>query len=431
MTHARTPLHLRRWNDRAVVALTVVAFASGFGQFGAISALSAVARSFGQVVRGTTIADQAGLSGTKLGVGLAILRLASLGGLGVAGLADRLGRRRVMLLAVTIGLGVTAAAALSPSYWWFVAIYACGRPMLSATNGLAEVAASEETGSADRAKAIALVAAGYGVGAGVTAILHNLRVGGSGFRVLLLLSLVPLLAVGALRRWIHEPDRYASDRGAVGHPLPVLSAVGPGFRRRLGVIALVAFALSMISGPANSFAFLYADDVVHQARGLTAAMVALAGVTGLVGLLLGRKLADTLGRRVTGVIGMVGIALFGVLTYSGSSIALVLGYDLGVLAGSVLAPGVGALVNELFPTSIRASVTGWWIAAGVVGAVAGLVAFGALADVGERFSVAALITFVPATAAAGAFFLVPETLGHDLDEERELSPSSRLRDDRS
>ena len=57
-------------------------------------------------------------------------------------------------------------AALSPSYWWFVAIFACGRPLLSATNGLAQVTAAEQTASADRAKAVALVAAGYGTGAG-------------------------------------------------------------------------------------------------------------------------------------------------------------------------------------------------------------------------------------------------------------------------
>ena len=45
---------------------------------------------------------------------------------------------------------------------------------------LAQVAAAEETASHDRAKAVALVAAGYGVGAGLTAIIHGLAVGRSG-----------------------------------------------------------------------------------------------------------------------------------------------------------------------------------------------------------------------------------------------------------
>jgi hypothetical protein len=38
---------------------------------------------------------------------------------------------------------MTVAAAASPGYWWFVAIFACGRPLLSASNGLAQVTAAE------------------------------------------------------------------------------------------------------------------------------------------------------------------------------------------------------------------------------------------------------------------------------------------------
>jgi MFS family permease len=110
---------------------------------------------------------------------------------------------------------------------------------------------------------------------------------------------------------------------------------------------------------------------------------------------------------------MVAIALFGALAYSGSGPALVAGYILGVLSGSVLAPAVGALLTELFPTSVRASATGWWVTAGVLGAVGGLVAFGAVADVGNRFAAAADLVFLPTAAAAGLFWLLPETRGKE------------------
>ena len=136
-------LRLHRWNDRAVAGLAIAAFASGFGQFGVVAALGDVARGFGQVTHGAALADQAGLSGTELGIGLAIMRLASLGGLPITGLADRFGRRMMLLLTVGAGLAMTVAAAASPGYWWFVAIFACGRPLLSASNGLAQVTAAE------------------------------------------------------------------------------------------------------------------------------------------------------------------------------------------------------------------------------------------------------------------------------------------------
>jgi len=404
-------LRLHRWNDRAVVAVAIAAFASGFAQFGVVAALGDVARGFGQANLGATLADQAGLSGTDLGIGLAIMRLASLGALPITGLADRFGRRRMLLVTVGLGLAMTAAAAASPSYWWFVAIFASGRPLLSASNALAQVTAAEETGSADRAKAVALIAAGYGTGAGVVAIVHSLAERAIGFRGVFVLALIPLALLPLLSRWITEPDRFTVAAAEDKHPMPVLGAVAPRFRRRLLVVAVLAFAVSVITGPANSFVFLFAQNFLHQRGIVTAAMVLGAGAAGLVGLLAGRWLADRVGRRLTGALAMVAVALFATLTYTGSAPALLAGYILGVFAGSVFAPAAGSLVNELFPTSVRASVAGWSLAAGVLGAVAGLVIFGAVAEAVHRFAVAGLVTFLPAALVMALFWLLPETRG--------------------
>ena len=259
-------LRLHRWSDRAIVAVAITALASGFGQFGVVAALGDVSTQLGHVAPGGTIADKVGLSGTSLGIGLAIIRLASLGSLPLIGSADRLGRRRVILVVTTVGLALTAVAAASPGYWWFVAIFAFGRPLLSATNALAEVMAGEETGSRDRAAAVALVAAGYGVGAGLSAIIHSLASGTLGFRGIFALAVVPLVVVFAVRGWVEEPSRFMVAEAEADHPTPVLGAVGPRFRRRVVILALIAFAISVITGPANSFLFLFAQDVVHQAR---------------------------------------------------------------------------------------------------------------------------------------------------------------------
>src|ERR1019366_9013231 len=252
-----------------------------------------------------------------------------------------------------------ALAAASPSYWWFVAIFACGRPLLSATNGLAQVTAAEQTASADRAKAVALIAAGYGAGAGVIAIVHSLASHAIGFRGVFVMALIPLALLPLLWRWIEEPDRFTVAAAGSEHPFPVLDAVARPFRRRLVVIVVLAFAVSLITGPANSFVFLFAQNFLHQRGTVTAAMVVGAGVAGLAGLLAGRWLADRVGRRLTGALAMVTVALFATLTYTGSAPALLAGYILGVFAASVFAPAAGALINELFPTSVRASWPGW------------------------------------------------------------------------
>jgi MFS family permease len=410
---ATMELRLRRWNDRTVWAVTALAVASGFGQFGVVAALGSVAKSFGHISQGSSIADQAGLSGTELGIGLAIIRLASLGGLPLSGLADRFGRRRVLLGTVTLGLALTALTTVSPGYWWFVVIFALGRPLLSATNAVSQVTAAEQTGSRDRAKAVALVAAGYGVGAGITAILHSLFRHTLGFRGLLALCLVPLVLVQLVRTKVPEPDRYAIAAASPEHALPVfgVAALHGRHARRLWLVVAITFMISVITGPANTFVFLFAQSFVHLSGRITALMVVGAGVSGLAGLLAGRYLADRVGRRPTAALGMAAIAAFGVLTYTGSAAALVVGYVAGVLSGALLAPALGALVNELFPTSVRASVAGWVVAAGVLGAVAGLLAFGAVADVGNRFGLSAAVLFLPSALAGALFFALPESKG--------------------
>jgi MFS family permease len=414
-TRPAATLRLHHWSDPAVLAIAVIALASGFGQFGAVAALGDVSKQLGHVAAGASIADKVGLSGTSLGVGLAVIRLASLGSLPLIGSADRLGRRRVILAVTVAGLAFTVAAAASPGYWWFVVIFAFGRPLLSATNALAEVMAAEETSSTDRTAAIALIAAGYGVGAGISAIVHSLASGVLGFRGIFALAIIPLAVVVLVRRRVEEPSRFTIAEAEAEHPTPILAAIGPPYRGRVALLALVGFAVSIISGPANSFVFLYAQDVVHLAGYVVALMVAGSGITGLLGLLAGRWLADHVGRRPTCSVALVAIAVTGAVCYSGSRPALVAGYLVAVFLASIFAPAVGSLLTELFPTSVRASAIGWWTVAGVLGAVAGLVAFGAVADVGNRFAAAADVVFLPCALAAGLFWLLPETKGRELE----------------
>ncbi|HEX3567387.1 MAG TPA: MFS transporter [Acidimicrobiales bacterium] len=410
---SRNEFRVHHWRDPAIVGVALVAIAVGFGQFGLTATLGNVARHFGHLAHGTTISDQAGLSGTRLGLGLAAVRLASLGGMPLAGLADHLGRRRVLLLACGIGLAATAASAAAPNYWWFVVVFALGRPFLSAASALAQVEAAEQTGSAQRAAAVALVAAGYAVGAGATAVIYGLAGNALGYRGILVLALAPLVGLPFAARWVTEPDRFVRAANIQRQRQPVLGAVARPYRARLALVVTLAFSLGVITGPANTFVFLYAQNV-HGFSGIAdSALVVGAGVLGLGGLLTGRWLADRVGRKPTAMGAMAGIGVFGILCYSGSQVALVVGYLLGIAAGGVIAPCAGAFVNELFPTSVRASVAGWNVAGSVLGAVAGLLAFGAVADVANRFGPAALVTFLPAMALSVLFLFLPETRGHE------------------
>lgn len=413
---APPPPRLYRWTDPPVIGLALVAAAAGFGQFGAVAALADVAATFGEVGEGDdlTLAEQAGLSGTVLGLGLAIIRLSSLLSLPLAGSADHLGRRRTLTVFASLGLLVVALSSLSPGYWWFVLLFAASRPLLTAANAVALTSAAEQTSSADRSRAVALLAAGFGVGAGTFAVVRGLLGDDVSFRPVFALALVALGIVALAHRIVVEPDRYRR-LDTTGEPPPRLGLVPRRHLPRLGPVLVVGFSIAVVTGPANSFVFLYSESVLDLSTSITAALVVAAGSTGLLGLLAGRWGADHLGRRPTAAVGLVGVCAAGVLTYSGSVPALAAGYLLAVASGSVFAPAAGSLHAELFPTSIRATVAGWTVAAGVLGAVTGLLLFGFTADRLDRFDLAAAIVFLPAALAAITLVRLPETRGLELE----------------
>jgi MFS family permease len=414
-------IRLHGWRHPAILAVAVATVASGFAQFGATTALGDVARAFGESGDGGSVVARVGLSGTTIGIGLAIVRLASLASLPLAAMADGYGRRRVLLGCVTGGLAVTALAALSPGYWWFVALFALGRPLLTATNAVAVVVAAEETETSQRAKAVGLMTAGYGIGAGLTALVRGVAGDGLGFRGLFALALVPLATMPLLARRLEEPDRYQRLRAAADPELAatrpaVLRRVRADLRPRLWLMAVLAFSIAFVTGPINTFLFVYAENALGMSRSATAAMVLAAGPVGLLGLLAGRWAADRLGRRVTSAGTQAAVALAGMLTYSGSRGAVAAGYLLSILAASAYAPAFGALGAELFPTSVRATIAGWLAAAGVVGAVAGLVAFGLLTDALDSFAGAAVLVCAPVVATCVLFARLAETRGLELEE---------------
>jgi MFS family permease len=409
-------VRLHGWRHPAVLSAAILAIASGFAQFGVTAALADVARAFGAARQGPSLAEEIGLSLTTLGVGLGVIRFAALGGMPLAALADRVGRRRMILGCCLVGLALTVVAAGSPTFWWFVVMIALGRPLLSATNTLAGVIAAEQTRAADRAKAVALIAAAYAIGAGLVAVIRGIS--GLGFRQLFVLATVPLVVVAVIGRRLEEPERYTLLRqlGTETLSRPSFGRVPGRLRGRLALLAGLWFAFAFVIGPGNTLVFLYAESILGMARSTTAVLVLAAGPLGLTGLLLGRWAADRFGRVPTAVVAHFGVALAGAVTYSLGMAGVIGGYLASLFMQSLYGPAVGALSAELFPTSVRGTASGWLHAAGVLGAVCGLVTFGLLADTFGSFGPAALVITIPMALGSASYLLLPETRGLELEE---------------
>ena len=394
---------------RVTVVLFLIALVAGFAQFGAISSLNDVAKHFGHFSSTKTLQSVVGLSGSKLGLGLAALRFASLAALPLASLADRWGRTKVLQRTIVLGLLATAAAALSPSYWVFVLCFAFARPLLSAGSTLVQVITVELSSTKRRINRLVIMAAGAGIGAGLSAILHSLIRGPDSFRWLFSLALLPVFLLVPLVRIIPEPLERATDA-----PLARLGAVPRAQRSRLAVISTVAFTVGLITGPANGFTFVYGEGILKMSPGEVATVVTLSAVTGLAGLLMSQSLAKSVGRRWTVAIGVVATAITAAFAYSGGRTAFIIGYMVGIMAGGLLSPALSAISVEIFSHEVRATAAGWIVVFGVVGAVAGLALFGWVGDAVHTSSTSALrlpalVTFLPFLPALLLLRLVPES----------------------
>jgi MFS family permease len=400
------------WLTVPMITVSALSVAAGVGQFAVTTVIGDVAAHFGEPGAGDEAIAQLGLPTTTIGIALAIIRLASLASLPAAAMADRLGRRTVLLTVAAFGLALTSLSALAPGFWWYVAMVAFARPALSTVNALAGVVAAEEADSRGRSAALALIAAAYGLGSGIVSIGRGLLPEATSFRVVMAFSLIPLLLLPLLARKVREPS-IASRRGpAVGLP----GRVPRAYAGRVALLAGLTGTVALATGPGFTYLFVYGEGVLGASPLLLSTLVLGAGPAGLTGILIGRWGADHLGRTLTAGASMAATGGSVAYAYAGQPRDLIIGYLLAITASSSFAPPTGALVAELVPTAIRATVAGWETVAGVLGAVVGLTSFGVLADLTGGFSAAARMIGILLAVVAIGFWWLPETLGVELED---------------
>lgn len=395
MAEATVDARPRRAWQHFLIALFIVALVSSFAQFGAVASLDDVARHFGHHASRQSLQSVVGLSGSVLGIGLAVLRFASLGALPLASLADRWGRTTVLRRTLMLGLVITACASLSPSYWIFVLCFVLARPLLSTTSTLVLVITVELSRTSRRIHRLVIISAGAGIGAGLAAILHGVIRGPDSFRWLFALAFLPVFFLVPILRRVPEPTFHGARA-----PLARLGAIPRDVRGRVAIVGTVVFVIGVISGPASGFTFVYGEGILKISPPVVASVVAMSAVTGLAGLLLSRYLARVVGRRWTVVLGVLATAATASLAYGGGEADFVVGYMCGVAAGGLLAPAIAALSTELFSHSFRATAAGWIVVAGVLGAMSGLLLFGLVGDTvpvtgAGSLRIPALVTFLP------------------------------------
>jgi AAHS family 3-hydroxyphenylpropionic acid transporter len=352
-----------------------------------------------------------GASSDALSYALATIALGSLGVLLLGPVADRIGRRRLLLASLLLFAIFGAATAMATSLAALVAWQLAARVFQEGALFTAFVLAAEETAPASRAAAQGVLGTLNALGAGLAAlVLAGIGWVPGGWRGLCLVSLSALALVPVLRSRLPESRRWLARSG------PAVSLPPPAYRARV-TAALIVVALAM-SYDVAGFAFVtYVPITLHGwSAGEASAMFIGAGTLGLPGAALGGILADRHGRRPIGALFLVGLTLAELLFFLGGPSALWPGFAAMVFFQGGKMTIIRSWAAELFPTSFRGAAAGWLTAAGAVGGVTGLGLAGALAPIaGGIQGGLAIVSGAGVLAAAGVVMWLPETRGLDLE----------------
>lgn len=359
------------------------------------------------------IADGLGVSVATFGIGVAIIRLGALGGVVTLRLADRWGRRPMLLISVLAFTVLTGATALAAGLVVFVVLQVLARVFLTTEETLASVVLTEELRPEHRGAGIGMLGIISTAGFGLVALLL-LAVDSTplGWRLFYVVALVPLAVVIYLRRNLAETKAYAVAAAAdrVRQPWwPQLDPVGARHLRRL---LLVLAAVGMLATTSFFFAAELAQDD-YGWKGLFTIVVFAAAPTTLLGYVVGGRLSDHFGRKPILTASVLGFSLGALLVFSGEQLLYVPGFFLLAASDAAVQAVRSAFAGELFPTEVRGTLGAVAGAVIVVAGSVGLLLTGVLASVVDP-TVTVLFLALFAALSVVALRTLPETAGTDV-----------------
>jgi MFS family permease len=340
------------------------------------------------------------------------LSLGTIAALPIAMQADRVGRRRLLVLAVAGFSLANLFSAASPSVVWLAASRVVAVCFETVAGGVATALVIEEVEPDQRGLAVAAITVAAGAGAGLTTVLYPLVA--PHWRVLYLAGGAGLAGAGVLAVLLRESRAWAASTAAAGAPrMPLSVLLERRWRGRLAVVAAWSALGALLYEPAGLLSALFGSRALGLGPTAISAVMVVAGLASVPAFLVGGRLSDRWGRRRLGVALGLLTAVATAATFAGSRAAYWTGNVLWSVLASAGVPVFGAWYGELFPTRARATSESVGSVAGALGGAAGFQLVAALQPVmGLGPSLAATAT--AAAVSALLLLLLPETRGEAL-----------------
>ncbi len=362
----------------------------------------------------------------------ATLLSAAIGGWACGILADRFGRARIMQFTILWFSVFTLIAGLVQNFDQLVIVRVLQGLGFGGEWAAGAVLMGEIIRASHRGKAVGSVQSGFGIGWSAASLLAGVVLAHVpseyGWRVLLMIGVLPGLLVLYLRRTLDEPELFKQTRAAIAAEgkVPGLGAIfRPDVRWVTVKASLLAFGVVGVGGAIVNWLPTFMKTVRELSPSASGYYLFLVTGGSFFGFLASAYLADVIGRRRTFQLflacsWLVTIAYM-FLPLSGWPL-IVMGVPFGFFTIGNYAT-LGPLFTELFPTAIRGSGQSFAYNFGKAAGALAVSCIGILAQWITLAEAIGLVALLGYSVAIVITLLLPETKGMDLKQDVDAVPA--------
>ena len=348
------------------------------------------------------------------GFAAAIVRWGVVIAIPLAALADRIGRRKIIISLAWLAPLVISRGAFAPSFAVLVATQTVGRPLGISLTVFVLVFATEEMGTNTRAWALSILAVGSGVGAGsAVGAIPLAGISESSWRLVYLIGIGWLAVAYVLTRSLPETTRFLALHEEQIHHTDVETHI---HRDRLWMQIAVAVLTNVFVATASIFQSRYLKDVREYSPLEISLFITITTIPATVGLFAGGRLADKVGRKVVAVATVPTGTMLYALSFTTQGAAMWFFAIVGGILLGISYPAMAVFRSELFPTAHRNMASALIMVASLIGGSVGLIGAGVLLDNGMTYG-RVMTTFAlgPVLVAVLVALRYPETAHLELE----------------
>jgi MFS transporter, putative metabolite:H+ symporter len=372
------------------------------------------------------IAKSFALDEARLAKLFAWMALSAFGSLAFARLADRIGRRPVILGSLFLAPLFCAGAAIASTAAAFAVFETLVSALLSGAVSSAIVLLAEELPVRQRARGQALAAFASAIGGVIGYVIIPFLVSWNySWRWLLAPSVAGIVLVAPVAAMLPTESQWsrAASTGSARRSR-IYDIFHPLYRRR-SIALLTCAALDTIAGTAvNGWLYFQAVSILGLSPAAASTLVVTGTGIGMLGFPIGAWTADRFGRVPT-VVWMGGAAWLGAFAFyfgpprfvAWPFAWLMIAYCWFKVASDVMTVGANSAATELFPAALRATMIGWQaITAAAFAMLAQVLIASLIGPLGGLARVIRLLALlgIPSAAIFGLF--IDETRGLPLEQ---------------